>query len=103
MPLVRLCGMPGSEHPLFDGNRSSWGIRPWRDTPCLRYDMWDAGIRASLVRREHTLMGEMGRRDTPCLRYDMWDAGLRASRVWREHTLLGEMGRQDTPCPWYDM
>ena len=36
MPLVHVCGMPGSEHPLSGGNTPSWEMG-WRGTPCLRY------------------------------------------------------------------
>ena len=78
------CRAP-SEHPLFEGNTPSWEIWAGGTRQASGTYMWDAGLRASPVRREHTLMGDMGRQDTPCLWYEMLAAGLQASfcrHVW---------------------
>ena len=72
------CRAP-SEHPLFEGNTPSWEIWAGGTRQASGTYMWDAGLRASPVRREHTLMGDMGRRDTPCLWYVY--AGCRAPSI----------------------
>ena len=54
MPLVRICGMPGSEHPLSVGNRPSWEVWAGRTRHASGTYMRDAGLRASHVRARRT-------------------------------------------------